>query len=352
MQHLFFKPIISSFQAIAQNGFIVNSDEHRLVSLDKSFLGVKECIPYSNDATKPFQYNAKDVFVLDHKQAHDLAAMLYEAVTGNNGTVFEYFETKNWDWAAFLFNEKSYSLTDFIRQEYYTESVEKIERNFGNISMFENLNVVIGVNNGYDANNGTTFYALIQHRNYPKGSFLTIDNFHFSQKDIGDYFRSGKKLPTLGFIVGYEVSGKFAYSIDEFAKNYDFLSSHYFTNISTQFIPICLDIHNINRSVTSMENDSRLRKQTRRLVDKADLFLKNIGNRKDYALLIDFLLSYSEFDLDEIRYNRRRVEEIFVTKRSYKNLTTRLSKTLLKPQNHHNYLDDQIQSLNRIVHLI
>jgi hypothetical protein len=352
MKHLFFKPTISSFQAIAQNGFIVNSEEHKLISLDKSFLGVKDCIHYSNDPNKPFQCNDKDVFVIDHKESHDLASMLFEVVTGSKGTVFEYFETTNWDWSAFLFNEKTYSLTNFINQEYYKESLEKSEKKFKNPSIFANLNIVIGVNNGYDANNGTTFYALIQHRNYPKGSFLTIDNFHFSQKDIGDYFRSGKKLPTLGFVIGYEVADKFGDSIDEFAKNYDFLSSHNFTNIGLEFIPICLDIHNINRSLTSMENDSRLRKQTSRLVEKAQVFLKNIGNRVDYALLVDFLLSYSEFDLDEIRYNRRRVEEIFVTKRSYKNLMTRLSSTLLTPQKHQNYLDDQIQSLNRISHLI
>lgn len=62
MQHLFFKPTISPFRALSQNGFIVDSDEHRLISLDKDFLGVKTCIHYSNDplaqcmfARKPLQ---------------------------------------------------------------------------------------------------------------------------------------------------------------------------------------------------------------------------------------------------------------------------------------------------------
>jgi hypothetical protein len=352
MQHLFFQPTISKFQAIAEDGFIVNSNEHRLVSLEKSFLGVKSCIYYSSDLIKKHPLDKSDVFVLNHKESHDLAALLYESMTNKKGQVFEHFETNNWDWAAFLFKDINYSLGDFTKSNRMTELFEPINKDFDDHSIFDNLNIVIGVNNGYDANDGTTFYALIQHRKYPKGSFLTIDNFHFSIKHITEYFIKGKKTESLNFVIGYDVSNKFSESIHDFANDYAFLFNHYFNDIEREFIPICLDIHNINRSVTSMENDSNLRNNARILIDKCLKFLKNTDGRIDYALLVDFLLSYSEFDLDEIRFNRRRVEEIFITKRAYKNLITRLTKTLVNPKNHYDYLNDQIGSYLQIKGLV
>lgn len=366
-QHLFFKPEISPLQAIAGNGFIVSSDDHRLISLEKSFLGVKECIYYSDNSYDPplssdlwsrrepiliHKYDKKDVFVLNHKEAYDLAQLLFKALTKSNEDAFEYFESSSMNWAAFLFNDLEYSLSEFMSLEKLPEEYLPLTNSFIDSNIFVDLNIVIGVNNGYDVNDGITFYVLIQHRTYSQGSFLNISNFHFSRKNIEEYFRSDKNLDILRPVIGYEVCNKFAQELTEFAENYSFLYGHDFDDIHTAFIPICLDIHNINRSVVSMETDNRLRLSMRKLVEKATWFLSQIGERKDYALLIDFLLSYSEFDLDEIRTNRRRVEEIFVSRRSYKSLITRLTKTLPNPKRHELYLKDQIGSFSNIRHLV
>ena len=132
LEELFIAHTISKIQAISEDNNVIISYKHKTISNGKHFLGIK----------KTEFKNKEEIFCISHNQAHDLAAVLFNSISGNEPFLFNYFHTEYLDWTAFLFTDDN-NQTD-KKNENKIASPKTINKR----KMPENIDIVIGVNYG------------------------------------------------------------------------------------------------------------------------------------------------------------------------------------------------------------
>ncbi len=133
-------------------------------------------------------------------------------------------------------------------------------------------------------------------------------------------------------------------------KLYSYLEKVSWENIAEDFTPVCLDILNINRSVESIKNDSKLRRELNATIESclAFLHLSINDNRQDFAMLLDFILYNNHFDIIDFETNREKTEEIFTQKRPYKTIGSRILTALKNPKSTNDYVEDPKKAFKNV----
>lgn len=347
-QHLFFDVITSPLVCISKTGVELTASDRYLVSQEENidvptFLGVKNGDKH------------KGPFIVPHQDACELAKNLFKSISGKttkNVIFFDHSPTMNW--AMFLVGG-NIKLVD-IKTEQPTLFEKENKK-----SHLRNLELIIGVQNGYDGDDEITFYTTIRHKEYEKGSFLTIGSYKFPmevKKDYTAYWRiKGESLqakevitePLLNLIKG-KASNNFKSEIHDFKDLYRRLEKESWENIAEHFTPVCLDILNINRSIESIKNDSKLKREINSAIGNSSSFLSlgiNKG-RKDFAMLLDFILYNNHFDIVDYYYKREKTEAIFTQKRPYKIINSRLLNALNNSEGLKKYVDEQKETFEKI----
>ena len=346
MQHLFFIPTISNFQSISKNGRVVLTEDRRLISNDtinpSTFLGVKPCIEYLTAS----QVKQKDVFLVEHEKAYILAKELYREIC-NVKVSWNYFSaTDTIGWAMFLVSNYT-SLSDIVTEEATTIFSDSGSLNMDTLKKFD---LIIGVQNSYDGEDEPTFYAVIRHKDYEKGCYLTIASYKFSFQTKLEYIKNNGEINILIDDIKKQASKLFKKELNEFKKLYSSLHNIHWTTINDDFTSVCLDILNHNRSVESIKNDKGLRNEINFTQESSAMFL-NMGinkNRKEFAMLLDYVIYNNHFDLHSFQSNRSKTEQIFVQKRSYKTIYTRILNVVENKLRVYDYLKEQNETYNKI----
>jgi hypothetical protein len=329
IEELFFTPTVSKFQAISEDHNVIISNKHKTISNGKHFLGIK----------KTEFNNKEEIFCISHNQAHDLAAVLFNSMTGDKAFLFNYFHTEDLDWAAFLFTDDNNQTNKKNNENEIAQPKTKNNR-----KMPENIDIVIGVNSGYSDFDVPNFYLLLSHEFDNKKSFLTISNYKFTKDEIESYLEK-KDYNILKDIITDKVTELFKEELEYFLEVYYLLES---MNINEKdFVSVCLDLFNRNRSITSMRNDNNLLKLIGNLIHQSFVFSKDRGNLK-CSLFINFIIRSNYFDIDNLDIKREKVEELFVQKRSYQKTAEIFPRFKKIPAAFAEYIAEQDETFKKI----
>lgn len=346
---LFFEPTKSGFQSISKNGKVVSSKDRKLISNDNVnpavFLGVRKCmVNHSNPASN------SDIFLVTHQQAYILAQTLYELISNIEPTWVYHSNTLSMDWALCLVsssisircihtsNDEAGNIADYL----YCKS---------EISVLNKFDLIIGVQNGYDNDDEITFYAVIKHKEYDRGNYLTIGSYKFSDGVKLDFINNQYEINILIEDLKNYAAREFKKEIEAFKGLYAHLYEVNWAAIANDFIPVNLDIFNINRSIESIKNDISLQKEIRSRIENCKSFLGMSINRgrNDFAMLLDYVIFNNHFDLMAFQNNRKKTEQIFVQKRTYKTIKQRIMNVIESDRKIVNYTDDQHEIHNKIL---
>jgi hypothetical protein len=323
IEELFFIPVVSKFNAISEDSNIVKTEDYKLVSFEKNFLGIKK-----NDFC-----GSSEIFLLTHKDVFELTQSLFSALSGSKPQVLNYFHSEEMDWVAFLFNSSFDS--------------KEMGRPKENQKMPIGIDFVIGVNSGYGENDTPTFYLMLKHQQGGQLSFLTIDNYKFSKSEIEEYISGGRDFNFLQEILIKDVSNRFRFELDSFILLYEKLRS---IRIEKSFFaPVCLDLYNLNRSLTSIRNDNRLRSNLMKVINQSSLFVNNLVLKITGSDFIDFIIRYNYFSLENITISREKIEDLFVKKRAYQKVEDMFPGFFKSQENFNEYLIEQSRTFDRIM---
>jgi hypothetical protein len=323
IEELFFTPVVSKFNAISEDSNIVKTDDYKLVSFEKNFLGIKK-----NDYCE-----SSEIFLLTHKDVFELTKSLFSALSESEPQVLNYFHSEEMDWVAFLFNSSVYS--------------SGMRRSNEDKKMPSGIDFVIGVNSGYGETDTPTFYLMLKHQQGGQVSFLTIDNYKFTKSEIEQYILGGRDFDFLQEILIKDVSAHFRLELDSFILLYEKLRS---IRIEKSFFaPVCLDLYNLNRSLTSIKNDGRLRLNLTRLINQSSVFVKNLTLEITASDFIDFIIRYNYFSLENITLSREKIEDLFVKKRAYQKVEDMFPGFFKSQENFDEYLIEQSRTFDRIM---
>ena len=352
LESLFFEPTISQLRAISNDDNIISSARHKLISHDKSFLGIK----------KKKYLESKEIFVLNHEQAFDLGKLLFNKIADVEESDLRYFHSEDLSWVAFLFsfiksgNEEVLSNS---QEEILQELIEKDNtqkdadnnphrrENAEALNMPDNIDFVIGVNSGYNDEDIPTFYLVLKHEDGINPFLLTIDSYKFSFEEIEDYLNHSCDLKVLKSIIEKKVASKFLYQLKAFVSLYQLMSEILIGK--EDFVPVCLDLYNLNRSLTSLKNDKNLKRRVESLIRNGEGFISAFTSDTNCSIFIDFIIRNNYVNLESIVINRDRVEELFMQKRSYQKVESIFPSFRKSHKNFQDYLEDQKEIMQKVI---
>lgn len=326
-EDLFFELTISPFKSISIKGNVVITDNRKVISNETVeppvFLGVRPCIIYNDKGDK-------DIFLTTHKQAYTLAKALYQSITGVAANHDYYNHNESLNHAFFLVsnNTSDVSIADidtenpekqnvlaFIEKGAKKSSTKESQKPFNPLSDFE---LIIGVQNYYDGNDEITFYFIVSHKGYSKGSYLTVGSFKFSEEIKKRFIRSEWDINILTREIQSVATSKAISEIGSFKGMYTRFFEEKWIGLKTELIPVCLDVLDYNREVQSVKVDRKLVKEIKNARESVIAFRGEVSkSRADFAMLIDFVIYNNHFDLYDDSMSLQKVEQICVQKKSY-----------------------------------
>jgi hypothetical protein len=187
---------------------------------------------------------------------------------------------------------------------------------------------------------------VLRHKSEYRNSFLTIDNYKFTREDIEKYIKSGKDAKVLEDVVLRVISKKFQEQLKAFVELYSTLDT--MTVDKKYFVPVCLDLFNRNRSITSMTNDPNLYKRVENIIKQGNDFIQRNETQIRCTRFIDFIIRFNYFPIDDLDLHRDKVEELFVQKRPYQKIEDIFPRFKKSQTSFKDYLNDQESSFDKI----
>jgi len=314
------------------NKIFVTSDDYQIISKSQSgsFLGIKE-VHELNDKTKKTFHIHFESLVNQSKQ-------LFEFLFNQSAEIHDYFKTKDDNWAAFLFSKNKYGVEDFVKDhQARTYELAKLQDKTLNLKIFSHLDLLLGASYGYTTSDTINLFLLLKTNNSkPENlSFLTLTRFSITRNR--EFALLSENINENRYIEYFEnfIKDDFLDDLGEFIKYYQ-----YFSDITLErenFVPIVLDLYNSNRNSESIKKDKRLKTKINSIIDNSKAFIKHKENLT-LASFIDYIIEKNEFKLEEIGYDRSKIEELFVRKNAY-NKALRVLPHLDKK-----YVNAQVQS--------
>lgn len=299
LRDLFFKPTKSGFKAISDDQNVVISENYKMISREKKFLGLKR-MEFSE---------SKEIFLLEHEHAHNLARLLFKTMTNAEPQPARFYNSIEMEWAAFLFTaDDNMRVTFNLNLNKDTLAPRKG-------SLPPDIDFVIGVNSGYNIDDKPNFYLILKHKTHNKDAYLTIENYKFTDDEIEMFISEESDIRIFEQVIQEKVSKQFLFELAKFIELYEKLAS--LTIEVKYFVPVCLDLHDLNRSITSIRNDSNLKKRVADLIKSSVEFIGSSSDRIPCSRFVDFIIRYNYFNIEAVKYVRKRVEELFVQKRAY-----------------------------------
>ncbi len=328
LEKLFFKPITSKFKAESEDENIVKSENYKLISHEKKFLGLRK-----RDYLK-----SKEIFLLKHKDAHDLAKLLFKTISKTEPQLPALFYcSEDLDWAAFLFTAGN-NFDFSMRLDENSLLPEKV-------SLPSEIDFVIGVNNGYNIDDDVNFYLILRHKKL-RSSFLTIENYKLSREEIENYLSNNSDIKILENIITQIIAPLFLNELQSFIGLHNSLAK---LEIDKKyFVAVCLDLYNKNRSITSIKNDHNLRSRISNLISRSRKSVPGANGNMPCAAFVDFIIQFNYFDLDSIQYNREKVEELFIQKRAYQKVENIFPGFIKHQSTFDDYLKEQENTFMKI----
>jgi hypothetical protein len=352
LESLFFEPVVSSLRAISKDDNIITSNNHKLISYEKSFLGIK--------STNYLE--STEIFLLKHREAFELCQHLYEELTKYDGKVLNHFHSPNLSWIAILYSSQTFEnndiANDMIKNKLIIDSYSSLNTfdevqkqvDSNDLKMPKNIDLVVGINSGYNEGDIPTFYLILRHKQDQYHSFLTIDNYKFSTEEIEAHLRENKSIDVLKKYLKENVSKHFEYQLKSFVMLYNQLSR---ISISKEnFIPVCLDLYNLNRSLTSLKNDKNLQRRVKSLIKACEQFINTTSSNFNCSLFIDFIIRYNYINLESIEISRDKIENLFVQKRAYQKIESIFPSFSKSQTNFIDYLSEQGETWEKVVEII
>lgn len=305
---------------------------------------------YGNDlllGIKPQQERAQ--LTLNHYQAYRLGLSLFEEVFCP-GSDQACFLSEDQSWMASLIGEdpnegmcsEKYQQNLFpaiINECYDIKSCKDWVSELHNCGFRPSLGVV----NGFDYNDNLAFYLLVEPLNHKSKSIpvLTLASFKFSeqqQHDIALCPASSRLDYALGMLCE-SAQPAFFDALREFLALYRQLSQ--WPSELESLTAITLDFYNKNRNTASIAVDRQLAGELRRFIDEANEYYQD---KWQMSSIIDFIMRYNEFNFESVQFQRSRIEQLFVRKRSYQKMARILTKNGSDSFEFDRYLTEQLRS--------
>ena len=118
------------------------------------------------------------------------------------------------------------------------------------------------------------------------------------------------------------------------------------------FIPVCLDLYNLNRSLTSLKNDKNLQRRVKSLIKACEQFINTTSSNFNCSLFIDFIIRYNYINLESIEISRDKIENLFVQKRAYQKIESIFPSFSKSQTNFIDYLSEQGETWEKVVEII
>lgn len=356
LEDLFFKVKPRPLQAPVDDNF-VKVERYQVISTDAGVLGVKPA--WRHDANPQPPALGRHL-VFNHGQADTLARELYErtfeglpipthwvgaAPAGEKGPMGA--------WAAVLYEHAGYTVADVLRSPTLRESkggktvvadwelalLDEPDAKYGQeLAAFE---PALAFTNGYDYDDELTFYVLVtlpattpeeefgfwsdaQDASRPHRPVLVLKTGQFATKWVKQMHQStGEQLLGEARKALPEMAQMFRGALREFAKLYYHLRR---TTVEHDvLVPVVLDLYNTNRNLSTMNEDTDLRKHVKRRVAAAQGFL--VAQAPNLAALVRFFMYEDAFD--PTAFNRQVAERVLSERNVYKRLRSRLNKDMV-----------------------
>ena len=314
-------------QAIG-NSHIFLADKYVAIYRDKGLLGIK-----------PRQELAQ--WIPNHYQTYKLGQTLFNHMFGP-GVAKVSFLSEDKSWMASLIGKASSSNHRTVAQEELFEELPfKHDALISELTKY-NFKPSIGVVNGFDYNDSTAFYLLVEPHELGPDNLLTLTlaSFKFSEREQHEIARLPRdQQEQYANQLLQAVAIKFTEELHAFLSLYYQLSQ--WPSQKEDLSAISLDLYNKNRNITSIAMDEQLANELKRFVSTADRYFRN---ETRMSSVIDFIMRYNEFYLGNANFYRSKIEQLFVRKKSYQKTVRVLGRSKPSSSDFEKYLAEQVYS--------
>lgn len=334
VKDLDFKVDVKPLQAICGTQ-IVTSQKHQAVHSGDLLLGVK---PYKDIA----------IDVINHHQAYQIGEKLYGELFGEAHTK-ACFMSEDKSWMASLIGKENNQDTFYNDNNSIAEVYDLSLSAQYKLPVYQELSDIgftpsIGVVNGFDFNDSLGYYLLVEPTNdfVNRLPVLTLASYKLEEKHFQAIKKQGvnTKEAILQLLLKCAMP-KFNEHLKAFNDLYNKLSKWPLDKES--LIAISLDLYDKNRNAASINADELLSKELARFIDNAHL---HFTNKDSLASIIHFIIRYNEFDFNEASYLRRKVEQLFVRKKSYQKMTRIFEKFTMSSSEFEGYQYEQLRAFH------
>ena len=323
------KEKVNRYYAIAkekdQKFLGIKRDKHKYITNEKAFNNAKQ-LYYKITGIEGSEYK----WWMDEEKENFSAILV-------KGIRMDEFVFKCWQ-EVFHYIEKEFSKIKFNKQLSNTlfpsggfdGGAENDFRKFVENKLV-NLDLIIGVVNGYDIDYNCNYYLIIRWiDDENKIKYLAIAR---TKLEDMDFAAKGFRIELLEFI-----STSF---------------KRYITPIDKKFIcPVLFDIYNKNLSLTTLENDDEYRQALKEFYKSTMNFVDHLSYYNYYAFTEFIIRNYFMFEdnLEGIKvYNK---DSIISMNQKYKGSVSRLRNLYLNESKRKNYESNNFQELFEIEYLI
>jgi hypothetical protein len=296
---------------------------------------------------------------IKNETALEIGLSIYEKLTSAQGAPFRCWMNRKDNKAAMLI--KGVSLDQFI-QNFWVKILNEINKVSGATNQFErfvkerliNLDVVIGVINGYDIDVSTSYYLLINWRasdqnNIEQDSQLEKSETLFPVERLS----KDERVKYLGI----SWSGK-DLNIEKVALNFeadliDYIKTsfkRYLTTIESRFIiPIIFNLYNRNLSYVTIRNDDKYKEKLITFLHDAIDFENGLSSFTYFAFT-EFIIQNCFFFNE--RGGIQNYQSIISTNQKYKSSLSRLENYYDDPSSRREFENDCLSRFENIVALL
>lgn len=310
--------------------FNVQSGKHYIFSIEDEFKGIKKSLI---EGDLPFYFT--------HEETFNTACMIYEKMYKKMPTSLYYFHNEEKTWNAFIL------LDDLKDHEHFYHFFDK------SITPKNSYYQLIGAFNGYGMDENPAFFLLISSPfETSRTSFLTLDSFRFLKDDdkLSCYKFKGNISPAK--IIGFVEKRALQFEFEE-KKFKELLEKYQKINLDRKyFMPIILDLYNLNRNSESVKNDNKLSKAILDLKDAANFPLQVFYNNLNWTTFISFIVRYNSFKLNSGIFPKHEIESLFAKKKAYTKFTDMFSKFEVDQKGFKTYANHQLSDWEKVEKII
>jgi hypothetical protein len=326
----FFENIVLNTLDSRAGRFNVQSSKHYIFSIEDQYRGIKKSFI---EGGLPFYFT--------HEETFNTACMIYERMYEKMPTSLYYFHNEEKTWNAFIV------LNELDIQEHFYHPFDKP------IIPENSYYPLIGALNGYGMDENPAFFLLISSPfETTRMSFLTLDSFRFLRDEdrLSCYKFKGDSV--------YEKIEKFAikraYQFKHEEKKFkELLEKYQKINLEREyFMPIILDLYNLNRNSESVKNDDKLSRAILDLRNAANFHLRAFGNTLNWTIFISFIVRYNSFELNSGIFPKHEIESLFSKKKAYTKFTEMFSRFEVDEKNFETYAKHQVSDWEKIEKII